>query len=493
MVTLHVESPVVMRLEGIDPSLHGMHFKYTDKRLDYELQKLQHSQWQKDQLGFEAWKEEIARLKEERNKSLLFEDGRGYWTYTGLCDKLKNLLHADCVSDKVKLPKPSIFPWAEKPFEMYEYQKEALFQLLQVRHGGVEIGTGLGKTLIITYLVKQLGLQTIVMAPSASIAGQIYQGFVKAFGKKYVGMYGDGKKEAKKLITVALAQSLTRVEEGTEAYEFFSKTQVFIADESHLTPASTFSHVCHGLVKSAPYRYFFSATQLRNDGLDLLLDAITGPVVFRMTVKQGIAQGYLAKQIITMVKVPTDSSYQSKDANELTRRHLYYNPAVNKKAGELANKFVENIGPVLILIDEFENFTHLLPYLRHKAAFAHSGVTKANKGKIPPEYHDSDPDALVAQFNAGKIPILIGTSCISTGTDIKGNWATIYLVGGKSEIAVMQGAVGRSTRKNVVTGKDTCHIVDFWITGSDIMERHAKARMAIYEQIAPVRVLNEEM
>lgn len=487
-VILNVESPTVMRLEGLDPNLHGIHFNYTDKRVDFELQKLKHSSWLRSQMGEEAWLEEIDRLKTERHKTLLFQDNRGYWTYSGLARKMTNLLHALSLS-KVIPPKPQALPWVVQPFEMWPYQSDALAALLQCRHAGVEIGTGLGKTLIITYLVKHFGLQTIVMAPSASIAGQIYKGFVKAFGKKYVGMYGDGKKNIGKLITVALAQSLTRIEEDSEAWKYFSKTQVFVADESHLTPAATFSHVCHGLVKDTPYRFFFSATQLRNDGLDLLLDAITGPVVYKMTVKEGIDQGYLAKQHITMMKMPSDSSYESRDANELTRRHLLYSTSVNRKAGEMANKFVEHVGQVLILIDEFEQLTYLLPYLKHEVKFAHSGVTKANRDKIPLKFHESDPDALVELFNAGKLPILVGTSCISTGTDVQGNKATIYLVGGRSEIQVMQGAVGRSTRKSKLLSKDSCHIIDFLVTGNETVERHAKARMAIYEQVAPVRIL----
>ncbi len=490
MINLAIKDPIVMRIDGLNPAVHGIHFRYIDKRCDFELMKLRNSSWAKDKMGEVKWQEEIERLKQERNKTLLFEDNQGYWTYAGLARKLQNLLKADIVDDVV-LPKVNTIPWLEKPFEMWDFQEKALTELLKVRHGGVEIGTGLGKTLCLTYLVKHWGVKTVVMAPSASIAGQIYKGFVKAFGKKYVGMYGDGKKESKKLFTIALAQSLTRIEPDSEAWVNLSATQMFITDESHLVPASTFSHVCHGLLKHAPLRYFFSATQMRNDGLGLLLDAITGPIVYRMTVKEGIDQGYLAKQKITMIKMPSDTSYNSKDANEVTRRHIYYSKAVNRKAGELINKFVEHVGQVLVLVDEMEQLTHLLPYLKHEVKFAHSGVTKLNAGKIPKEFHDSDPDALVEQFNAGKLPILVGTSCISIGTDVTGNRATIYLVGGKSEIAVFQGAIGRSTRKNKSLGKESCQIIDFWVCGNEMIERHAKERMKIYEQVAPVRLLDE--
>jgi hypothetical protein len=66
---------------------------------------------------------------------------------------------------------------------------------------------------------------------------------------------------------------------GTPAWEKLSKAQVFIADESHMTPAKTLQEVCFGLLKHAPYRFFFSATQMRGDGLGLLLEGIVGKIV----------------------------------------------------------------------------------------------------------------------------------------------------------------------------------------------------------------------
>ncbi len=484
MVTLTIESPTVLRMDGIDPSKHGLHFKFINSGVDYQLNKLKHSHW--------ATKEQIDALKAERNKTLLFEDDKGYWTYAGLASTLKELLHVGECTTKVTYPKSKTLPWSEKPFDMYPYQEEALEKLIEGKHCAVSMATGLGKSLIITYLVKNFGLQTIVMAPSGSIAGQLYDGFVEAFGRKYVGMYGGGKKDSKKLITVALAQSLTRIEPGSEAWKHFSKTEVFVSDESHLVPAVTFEKVCHNLVKNAPYRFFFSATQFRNDGQDLLLDSITGPVVFEMDIKKGIEQGYLAKQSYTMIKFQSDSTYDSRDVNEVTRRHLYYSPVVNKKAAEMANKFIEAMNlKVLILVDELEQFTHLLPYFRHTAGFAHSGVTADNKKKIPLEYHESDPKKLVEQFNKGNLPILVGTSCVSVGTDVRANGATINLCGGKSEIQVIQGPVGRSTRKCKEVGKESCYVVDFYPMGNPSMERHAKARAQIYNNIAPVRILEE--
>src|SRR5205814_3770420 len=126
--------------------------------------------------------------------------------------------------------------------------------------------------------------------------------------------------------------SLTRVEKGTSHWKELSQAQVFMADESHLVPSETLARVCLGLCASAPYRFFFSATQMRNDGLDMLLDGITGETVFSMTVKEGVDQGYLARPHFRMVRTSSAEKCFSQDPGRLTRAHLYYNPRVVKHA-----------------------------------------------------------------------------------------------------------------------------------------------------------------
>ncbi len=259
---------------------------------------------------------------------------------------------------------------------------------------------------------------------------------------------------------------------------------MFIADESHQTPAATLAKVCFGLLANAPYRFFFSGTQLRGDGLDLVLEGITGPIVYTMSVQDGVDQGWLAKPLFRMVWMKSDVACDSSDVNELTRAHIYYNDDLNRKAAMFANKAVATMGrPTLILIDELEQFSRLLPHLGYDVRFAHGGVTAENKKFVPEKYHESDPDLFVEEFNEGKFPILVGTSCIATGTDIKVAAAIIYLRGGKSEIEVRQGAVGRGTR--LVPGKQDCVVIDFGIENIEPLKRHAEVRRAIYKSVYP--------
>lgn len=454
---------------------------YTDKAAVFEHTRFKNATYLLQKMGPDRFNEELQAKKAATKKCLLFCDEISHYSYAGLAPYLSKKLNLP-VENLVKYPKPKKVAWLNPPsYQPYPYQTMSHDYLLEARHGGVEIGTGLGKSFIIQNLLRTIGLKTIVMTPATNISEQLYETYVQAFGKKLVGKFFGGKKESGKLFVIANAQSLTNVEEGSEHWEKLSSAQVFIADESHQCPAATLESVCFGLVAKAPYRFFFSATQMRNDGKDLLLDGITGKIVYTKTVKEGVDEGYLSKPVFRLVKVRSDSSYQSKDANSMTRTHLFYNDNVVKRFAAIANQAVEAGMPTLILIEEVEQFTKILPYLRHRAAFAH-GPLADNKSKVPEPYWDSNPSELVKEFNEGKIPILVGTSCISTGTDIKAVKMLIYWQGGKSEIQVKQ-AIGRTTRK--FPGKTICTIVDANVYNVDIMNRHLEARKKIYFELYP--------
>lgn len=484
-----------LRLIGFDPIQVGQlraSLTYKDQKVQYEYRKFRYAAWYAHKHGQEAYDKKLNELKDGIHKCLLFEDEEGLWTYTGLTHKILRLFPDSVHENLVAYPEEGTLGWDKvPPYKPYYYQDDSKDALIRAKHAGVEIGTGLGKSLIIYLLLKHYGLKAVVMAPGLDIAKKFYRECLKYFGPKKVGFFGDGTKKSTKQITVAIGASLTRIEKDSEHWKELSKAQVFIADESHLCPASTLTKVCFGLMADAPYRFFFSATQLRNDGLDLLLEAITGPIVYKMTVKEGIEKGYLSPLHFKMIKLRSDDTFEDSDVNEMTRRHLLYNDRVLKKAAWLANNFVTHQKKqVLILVDEFEQFTRLYPLLQHSVKFAHGGVSKENASKLPKPFHDSDPSKFVEEFDAGEFPILVGTSCITTGTDIHANEVTIYLQGGKSEIQVMQGPCGRSTRLFTFPDgrkKTGCWVIDFDVENIEDMHRHAQARKSLYEQVAPVQ------
>lgn len=473
---------------------------YTDQGAVFDLQRVKRSAWLYQ--NEHDWKMAVEKASEFTSVCLLKDMESHYEVPSGLTDLVSRILGQQ-VTKSFKYPEPSPLPFERPPdFDPYPYQREAVQRLVDARHAGVQMGTGLGKTLIIALVLRKLGLRTLIMAPNTSVAEQLHDQLVAWFGRKHIGAFFDGKKKLGKTITVGNAQSLTLVTPGSEAWKYLSGAQVFVVDESHQTPATTLSKVCFGLVKDAPYRFFTSATQMRNDGADLLLEGITGPIVYEMTVREGVDGDYLAKPIFHMIYAKSNGDYIPKDPMKLQRHHLFYNPDVVRKVAMLCNSAVKSGLQTLVLTREVEQFVRLLPHLRVPVSFAHG--TPGKDASLPPEYLKSDPNKQVAAFNEGKIKLLVGTTCISTGTDVKATQFLNYWQGGSSEIQVRQG-IGRGTRK--FPGKTCCHVNDFWVRSpSDDDLRaphptdpdktrawtpgyHAKARVAIFEDLyGPVRM-----
>jgi superfamily II DNA or RNA helicase len=456
---------------------------YTDKSVQFEITQFKKNRWYVDRYGQEAYNEHLDILKGKVKVCLLNQDNGQYWCLSGVQGYFEDKFHTktDILFD-LPTPKPMAYE-VDLPFQLYPYQIQATDKLLKNNLSRVELCTGSGKSLCILSLVQKLGLKTVVMSPSTSISDQLYQDFSRHLGKSNVGKFYDGKKEYKKKVVIANAQSLTKVEPESEAWDFLSKVQVFAVDEAHTLPASTFEKVAVGVLANAPYRYFFSATQIRGDGSGKLLDCLTGPTVASLTSKEAMDAGYIAKVDFKIIQ--THSPFQvsdSADPNRLTRTHLYYNPVVLKQAAALINASVDyQNASVLVLIDEIEQFTRLLPLLNHPVGFAH-GPLGENKSKVPPQYHPQTPNEVVADFNAKKFPTLIGTSCVSTGTNLKVPTFCLYLKGGKSEVELRQG-VGRCVRLS--PGKTSCTVVDFDVVNVPTLHRHSLARAKIMEDIYP--------
>lgn len=477
-----------MRFRYVSPTRYHVEFRpsddlkkfraactYRDKRVQFQLRRLRKNHWR-------DCSQEIAEL-EAKEVTCLYNETDGTIP-SGLVPYLMKQFSGSATSGPPEIDTGSQMHWAVEPPSLRPYQETARQALLLEQHAAISLPTGSGKSLLAVWLVRTLGLKTVVMAPSINIANQLYADFSKYLGKGKVGKFYSGHKEPRKQIVIAVAASLTKVETDSPHWKPLHSTQVFIADEAHRTPAVTLEKVCFGLMASAPWRFFLSATQLREDGLQLLLQAITGPVVFEMTLRDGVDSGFLARPRFKLVEYTSKQYCSSKDAMEMNRVHLMHNPDVMRLAAGIAKNAVAAGYPVLILIDEVQQFNVLRRFLHLPMAFAHGPVSRDEEGKwpIPEEFVDSDPTQLVAEFNEGKHQILVGTSCISEGTDVRPVKLMLYLKGGKSEIDVRQ-SLGRCTRR--VQGKDSCMVVDFDPVNVDLLHRHALVRKKIYNEVYP--------
>jgi len=469
---------------------------YKDSSAEYQMKRLRQNarRWQMNKEDIQM---RLDVLKEQANKKLVWLDDDGDTvTYAGFWKKLQAEFGWD-----VEFPEGwsnddfDLVAWNRKPFDPREYQAQAVESLLANPHSAIELPTGSGKSLVMINLIKKRFCKTLVVTPLKEVTIQLRESLEEAFGKKWVGQYGGGRKAYNKAITVCTAAGLASLkrtlenkatpdkkrEETQKIWDELSLCEQLVFDESHTVPADTFEDVCvTGVGRNAIYRSFLSATQTRSDGSSLLLAGITGPVLYRKSFQELVAEGFLKRVDPCIVRTQCHRSPAS-DPKEEQRQNLYRNPNVAKAIAALAEKCV-NIAnrQTVILIEEYSQFVLLRNFMNIPFEFAHGTVTKANKETLPPEFWDSDTGSIVRRFNEGKIKCLIGTTAISTGVDIQPTGALIYAQGGKSEIKVKQG-IGRGTRP--VAHKNLL-VFDFDVVGSPILESHCKTRQAIYKELS---------
>lgn len=485
---LTLSSPTRAYVSGTDEELSSLkdQLTYKDLSVAHELKRISKNHWFKSS-NPEKWELTCRALKAQLYQCLVYEEDGLQYIRPGSIPYLENLTLQ--IDDQIIYSKPKKIPWAHPlPFELYDYQKESVEKLLEAKHGNVDICTGGGKTAIILWLCRELGLQSVIVTPSSSIFNEILEKCEYHFGKGRVGAYGDGKKRLGKLITVTTSKSLAMLESDSEAYKFFSKTQCFLGDENHTLPSETLEAVCHGVLADAPYRFFFSGSPTRADGAEKLLQSIIGETVLTLTTREAVEKRFVSPHDFRIVRIESsDPNLGSTDPLEIKRFHFLRNKNICTFIAKLCNSYGEMGQQVLVLCEETNQLAMLLPKLTVPAVIAHSEKNAARLLELG--LYKVDPAESVELFNKKMALVLVGTSCISTGTNIYPQTITVNWQGGASEVKCKQGAIGRSVRlpqanpwAKLCGEKKNCTIFDFDVVGNFVLERHLEQRMASYKQ-----------
>jgi superfamily II DNA or RNA helicase len=453
---------------------------YKDLRAEHEYSRVKEMRWFAEKYGQAAFDEKLAEVDARRRGSLLSTDERGFYTYTGLLKRLRQQFGGDA-RRAYELPSAYPWAWASQPPPPRDFQEEAELLMIHHGHAAVELATGLGKSLIIAMLLRGLGLPAVVVTPTKSIAKQLYADLCNLLGKKRVGRFYDGHKEYQQPVTVAVSKSLVILQEDTPAWAALRAKPVLVGDESHLLPADTLAAVCCGLLGTAPWRFFLSGTQDREDGLDLLLHGLIGDIVLEMDARKGIAEGFLAPQRFLQWETKSEGKLHGYDAVKMNRCHLLQNERVHQEAATLVNAAVARGRRTMVMVDEFDQFPLLLKHLKAPYRVAHGGCTKDNRESLPEEHRKSDPEDLVRRFDAGEFPVLVGTSCIGIGTNIRSVSAICDLVGGSASSRLRQ-VVGRGTR--LFPGKEDCVFMEPVISNVPVLAKQAVKRQKIFRTIS---------
>lgn len=486
-----VETPSKALVEEFTPEEMGLLVKltsYTNTSNAHLAKRHYNNRWLMSK-NREAWEAKLAELKAAVHKSVLFQEDGRYFVRPGSLPYI-SLATTDNTEFAFTYPTPKKIPWAKPlPFELYDYQEQSVESLINVKHGNVQICTGAGKSAIILKICRETGFRAAIVAPGKVVFDELLEKFEHHLGKNNVGTFGDGKKKIGKRITICIGDSLSNIKKDTAEWEFFSGLDMLCVDESHTWGAETLESLCHGIFSDVPYRFFFSATQTRGDGAEKLLQSIIGKTVHSLTTKEAVAGGYICPHDYTIIELGSSNPYyQTADALDMKRAHFLNNKNIANFVAKLCNAdATTNRRQTLVLVEELSQISRLLPMLTVPAAIAHAETKPARLEELG--LYKVKVAESVEKFNKGEVMVLIGTSCIATGTNIFPSHNTVNWVGGASEIKTKQGTVGRSVRLGShnpwaakCTPKVSCKIFDFDVFDISVMESHLESRIGYYEE-----------
>lgn len=390
---------------------------------------------------------------------------------TGLLNiviELLNEVHTQySVVDLRVIPgKSVILRWNNKPFEPRYYQSEMIKQGLLHGRGVFEAAVGSGKSLVMAYIIKEISVNTLIVVPSKGLADQIYNDFVVWFGDKNV-QFIDAKKVRKNsglaLIRIITIQSLASLQKSGEIQELVHDVDAIHYDEFHHSASSSFTKLLPEL-SHIYYRFGYTGTFLRNDNKILELWGVLSNILYKYPAHQAIKDKFLTpiQNVVHQIDGKSNMKYQTEYDNNycgsaelLDQIHQIY-------------QSLDSDVQVLILVNKKDKSGLIVHEYLKTLGIENSYISGDNKKE--------EISRTISNFNDKKIRVLIGSSVIAEGIDIRSTDHLINLKGGKSEIVLIQ-SIGRAVR--LYKGKSIAYIHDFHFTNTNYLEKHFFRRQEI--------------
>lgn len=340
--------------------------------------------------------------------------------------------------------------------KLREYQQDVL-DILKDRHiGVVSAPTGSGKTVMMSALIAQKAVTTLVLVHTKELANQFRKSLIEFTDLKDddVKIISADKKE-KAPVTICLLQQYYRLNENVRS-EYESYFGMVLTDEVHIVGATTY----YDIVSSIPakLKFGFTATPERGDGLDACIFLASGPIIKKIGIKD--IQSHVLKPTLDVRK--TDYHFPLFDVSEYTAM------ITDLSNDEDRNNLITNVikenqfkkKQKVLLCSRVMQCVHLQQKIPGSKILVGS-ISKQDREMIKLLYKDSADEILkqrgivhrrnvVKELNSGKLNTVISTfSLFSTGLDFKNLEVAAFCAPLKSKILVKQ-CRGRVMR----TGKD---------------------------------------
>ena len=401
------------------------------------------------------------------------------------------------ISDKRKFPTPGKpLPWVGS---LRDYQVSAVEKFIEHKRGILAAATGSGKSLMITNIVSRLNIPSVILCGTIDLVRQMHEHLSSEIPDTPIGIVGDGMCDIRH-ITVSTWQSAAKsVDKKQNVYFYDSrvkekfnesdassisnmlrKAQLVVVDESHCARAQTIQTILK--FANAPYVLGTSATPVRDEGDDLLIQAELGDIFYEISASSLITNGWLVKPTIEYYYIHNDplelntaNVKPSEEFHAAYRTFIVENEKRNKIICNKAREMVAEGRKVLILVDYLEAHGKLLESMLTdiSAEFLHAKVSSKKRA------------TLIKAFRDGLIDCMIATSLADEGLDVPIISGEI-LAGGRRGKTKVKQRVGRALRQ--YAGKKDARVLDFIDDGKFVLD-HSIARIASLKTEPEFRLL----
>lgn len=373
------------------------------------------------------------------------------------------------IDHRVKPTNSLILKWRNKPYEPRYYQKEMIELGVREGRGVFESAVGTGKSLILAYILKEVSVCSLIIVPSVGLGLQLENDFKVWFGDHNVETIDTKRVRAgKKLapIRIATVQTLASLQKSGEIKQVVGDVEALFVDEIHHAGASSYTNLLPE-IDHVYYRYGFTGTFLRNDGKSLDMWGFLSNVLYRYPAHQAIAEGFLTPIEVNIYDVygkPNRSYPKEYDQNYCGGEALL------QKMLEIVTHAGDQ-EQILILVKNKDKAGKIFHEFLKMHGFDNMYISGDDKKEVI--------NNTIKAFNEKKFRILIGSSVIGEGIDVRSTDHLLMCQGGKSEIVMVQ-AVGRLVR--LFPGKILGRVHDFNFLYTKYMGKHLIQREDVYDR-----------
>ena len=385
----------------------------------------------------------------------------------GFLQKLKDFLSEqgiafEIVDERTKLKNIKF----ETDHKLFDHQEKAVKEILEAENGLLVAPPGSGKTIMGIDIIAKLKQPTLILVHKKQIFNQWLErveGFLN-IPKKDIGQFVAAKKKIGKKVTVAMVQTLNRLEKLNELTDKFG---LVIVDECHHMPAKMFRNI---ITKLNPYYlYGFTATPERKNNDEKLIYIYLGEVLHTIDANYNQPKNEKSKMEVIVRETNLEIPFKVKVDNFQTLyKIISFDSERNRAIIEDIKKETDKGLKCLVLTERKEHVEVLGHYLKKDYEIIQlTGdlTTKQCKEKIQ-------------QIYDGNFQILLATGqLIGEGTDFP-NLDRLFLVFPFAFQGKLTQYIGRIQRG----GQSSNKLYDYRDKKVEYLERLFKKRLKYYQK-----------